>query len=71
MNRHRLYRIVRPVAALVGVMATVFVARTYARRPAPTDFMWISAGDHHTCASRYDGTTWCWGQTTKGNSETV
>src|SRR5580765_1225694 len=66
MKRIPIYRIVGPVVAVVGLMATVFIAGAHAWRPAPTDFLWISAGDHHTCASRFDGTTWCWGQSDKG-----
>ncbi len=66
MTRQYFYRLVGPAAVLVGMLATVFVAGTHAWRPAPTDFIWISAGDYHTCASRFDGTTWCWGANDQG-----
>jgi alpha-tubulin suppressor-like RCC1 family protein len=66
MKRILLHRKAIPMAAVVAVMATLFVAPTRAWRPAPTDFIWISAGDNHTCASRLDGTTWCWGRNDKG-----
>src|SRR5215471_2291611 len=66
MKRNRRYRIACLVGALVVLIATVFVAGGKAMIPKPTDFIWISAGDYHTCASRYDGTTWCWGANDKG-----
>ena len=30
--------------------------------PGPEDFMEITAGDYHTCATKYNGNVYCWGR---------
>ena len=37
-------------------------------RVMPDDFMSITAGNYHTCATRFDGRTYCWGRNDLGQS---
>jgi len=43
-----------------------FPILTIARLYQPSDFVEITAGDSHTCATQYGGNVYCWGNNTDG-----